>query len=182
MALHPEPQHQSAESLRLPGRCHHFEKESLQIESARGAGCIATLMAVTHLTTDEKHNRPQILVVEDDEPMAILLRYNLEAAGCLVETIRSGIAAIDRLALNAPDLVLLDWMLPGLSGPEVLRQLRERPRTAGIPVIMLTARNSAEDRRRAVSLGVNAYLVKPFALSDLLGCIGHLLGRRVSTA
>ena len=115
--------------------------------------------------------------------MATLLRYNLEAAGCSVETIGSGLEANERLARCSADLVLLDWMLPGLCGPEILRQLRMRPHTSVMPVIMLTARNDPGDRQRGVSLGANAYLVKPFSLRDLLDCIDRLLGgNRISPA
>jgi two-component system phosphate regulon response regulator PhoB len=127
--------------------------------------------------SEKAHKSPVVVVVEDDESMATLLRYNLEAAGCLVESSRSGLEAFEMLSRHAPDLVVLDWMLPGLSGPEILRQLRKRPETSGTPVIMLTARSAPEDRQRGALLGADAYLVKPFSLRELLDSVERLLGR-----
>ena len=91
----------------------------------------------------------RILIVEDEEPLTMLLRYNLEAEGYDVDTASRGDEADTRLKEKAPDLVVLDWMLPGLSGIELCRRLRARPETRALPIIMLTARGagySLDDR------------------------------------
>ena len=82
----------------------------------------------------------RILIVEDEEPLTMLLRYNLEAEGYDVETASRGDEADTRLKESSPDLIVLDWMLPGLSGIELCRRLRARPETRQLPIIMLTAR------------------------------------------
>src|SRR6201989_3146211 len=92
----------------------------------------------------------RIMIVEDEEPLALLLRYNLEAAGCEVETIARGDDADTRLREGAPDLAVLDWMLPGLSGIELCRRLRARPETKTLPIIMLTARGEGSERVRGL--------------------------------
>ena len=89
---------------------------------------------------------PHILIVEDEEPLTLLLRYNLEAEGYNVEVVSRGDEAELRLRETVPDLVLLDWMLPGLSGIELCRRLRQRAETQRLPVIMLTARGEEIDR------------------------------------
>jgi len=95
----------------------------------------------------------RILIVEDEEPLALLLRYNLEAEGYEVETVARGDEADTRLRESLPDLAILDWMLPGLSGIEVCRMLRTRPETQGLPVIMLTARGEEAERVRGLATG-----------------------------
>ena len=137
-----------------------------------------TLAARSRVDSDGSNQRGRVVVVEDDEGIALLLRYNLQAVGFTVETIPSGIAANERLkecSPGSPDLLILDWMLPGLSGVEILRQLRLRAATSNLPVIMLTARNDAEDRKRGLSLGANEFITKPFSLADLLKRVDALL-------
>ena len=84
---------------------------------------------------------PRLMIVEDDEPLVELLRYNFEAAGYSVETVMHGDEAETRLREAVPDILILDWMLPGLSGIELCRRLRQKPATQSLPLIMLTARS-----------------------------------------
>ena len=120
---------------------------------------------------------PRILIVEDEEPLTMLLRYNLEAQGYSVETSARGDEAEVKLAESPPDLVVLDWMLPGLSGIELCRRLRVRPATARLPIIMLTARGEEGERVRGLATGADDYMVKPFSLPELIARIGALLRR-----
>src|SRR5215218_3686025 len=108
----------------------------------------------------------RILIVEDEEPLALLLRYNLEAAGYAVECVARGDEAELRLAEELPDLVLLDWMLPGVSGVELCRRIRARKATERLPVIMLTARGEEADRVRGLATGADDYVVKPFSVPE----------------
>jgi two-component system, OmpR family, phosphate regulon response regulator PhoB len=120
---------------------------------------------------------PRILIVEDEEPLTMLLRYNLEAAGYTVETAARGDEAELKLAENLPDLVVLDWMLPGLSGIELCRRLRARPASARLPIILLTARGEEGERVRGLATGADDYIVKPFSLPELIARIAALLRR-----
>jgi two-component system, OmpR family, phosphate regulon response regulator PhoB len=120
---------------------------------------------------------PRILVVEDEESLTLLLRYNLEVAGYAVESVRRGDDAELRLAEQMPDLVLLDWMLPGLSGVELCRRIRARKETERLPVIMLTARGEEADRVRGLATGADDYVVKPFSVPELVARVGALLRR-----
>src|SRR5450432_1450628 len=119
----------------------------------------------------------RILIVEDEEPLTMLLRYNLEAAGYEVETVARGDEADLRFKERTPDLVILDWMLPGLSGIEICRRLRARPDTKALPIIMLTARGEESERVRGLSTGADDYIVKPFSVPELLARVRGLLRR-----
>src|ERR1044072_4485182 len=119
----------------------------------------------------------RIMIVEDEEPLALLLRYNLEAEGYEVETIARGDDADTRLREDAPDLAVLDWMLPGLSGIELCRRLRARPETKALPIIMLAARGEEGERVRGLATGADDYIVKPFSVPELLARIRALLRR-----
>jgi two-component system phosphate regulon response regulator PhoB len=119
----------------------------------------------------------RILIVEDEEPLTMLLRYNLEAEGYEVETSARGDEADTRLKESTPDLVVLDWMLPGLSGIELCRRLRARPETRQLPIIMLTARGEETDRIRGLSTGADDYVVKPFSLPELMARVKAILRR-----
>jgi len=119
----------------------------------------------------------RILIVEDEKPLTLLLRYNLESEGYEVEAVASGDEAEVRLKENVPDLVVLDWMLPGLSGIELCRRLRARPETETLPVIMLTARGEESERLRGLATGADDYVVKPFSVPELLARIRALLRR-----
>jgi two-component system phosphate regulon response regulator PhoB len=121
--------------------------------------------------------KARILIVEDEEPLTLLLRYNLETEGYDVETIARGDEADIRLKESVPDLVVLDWMLPGLSGIELCRRLRSRPETKALPVIMLTARGEESERVRGLATGADDYIVKPFSVPELLARIRALMRR-----
>ena len=123
--------------------------------------------------------KPRILIVEDEEPLSLLLRYNLEAEGYDVESANRGDDAELMLKEHLPDLVLLDWMLPGLSGIELCRRLRQRTETKTLPIILLTARGEEDERVRGLATGADDYVVKPFSVPELLARVGALL-RRVS--
>ncbi len=119
----------------------------------------------------------RIMVVEDEEALTLLLRYNLEAEGYEVESVARGDEAEIRLREAPPDLVLLDWMLPGLSGIELCRRLRAREDTKRLPVIMLTARGEEAERVRGLATGADDYVVKPFSVPELLARVRSLLRR-----
>jgi two-component system phosphate regulon response regulator PhoB len=121
--------------------------------------------------------RPRIMVVEDEEALGILLTYNLEAEGFEVEVVARGDEAELRLKENPPDLVVLDWMLPGVSGIELCRRLRAREETARLPVLMLTARGEEAERVRGLITGADDYVVKPFSLVELVARVKALLRR-----
>ncbi|WP_416356443.1 phosphate regulon transcriptional regulator PhoB [Aureimonas phyllosphaerae] len=120
---------------------------------------------------------PRITVVEDEEALSILLRYNLESEGYAVDTIARGDEADLRLKEQVPDLLLLDWMLPGLSGVELCRRLRARPETERLPIIMLTARGEESERVRGLSTGADDYVVKPFSTPELMARVRAMLRR-----
>ncbi|MEI6158919.1 MAG: phosphate regulon transcriptional regulator PhoB [Roseococcus sp.] len=121
--------------------------------------------------------KPTILVVEDEAALLALLRYNLERQGFNVEEATDGQEALLRIAEAKPDLVLLDWMLPAMSGIEVCRQISRRPATRDLPVIMVTARTEDQDAVRALDTGADDYISKPFAVEALLARIRALLRR-----
>ncbi len=119
----------------------------------------------------------RILIVEDEESLAIMLRYNFEKEGFTVETTAHGDEADLRIKENPPDLAVIDWMLPGLSGIELVRRLRMRPETKQLPIIMLTARGEEPELLRGLSTGADDYIVKPFSVPELLARVQALLRR-----
>ena len=119
----------------------------------------------------------RILIAEDEESLTLLLRYNLEAEGYEVDAVARGDEAELRLREQVPDLVLLDWMLPGLSGIELCRRIRLRRETERLPVIMLTARGEEGDRVRGLATGADDYVTKPFSVPELLARVRALLRR-----
>ena len=125
--------------------------------------------------------KPLILVVEDEPPIQKLLAYNLGAAGFEVASAYDGEEAIVMLDERTPDLVLLDWMLPQLSGLELCRRLRRRQATAHVPIIMLTARGEEPDRLRGLDTGADDFITKPFSPAELVARIRAVL-RRVRPA
>ena len=119
----------------------------------------------------------RILVVEDDTDLALLLTYNLEAEGYIAESAHCGDDTELRLAESPPDLVILDWMLPGVTGIEICARLRARNETRGLPVIMLTARGEEAERVQGFSAGADDYVVKPFSVAELMARVRGLLRR-----
>ncbi|MDP9137840.1 MAG: phosphate regulon transcriptional regulator PhoB [Pseudomonadota bacterium] len=118
-----------------------------------------------------------ILIVEDEEPLQILLRYNFEAEGYRVRATASGEEVQMMVAEEHPDLIILDWMLPGLSGIEICRRLRARTETRRIPILMLTARGEESERVRGLATGADDYVVKPFSVSELMARVRAILRR-----
>ncbi len=110
----------------------------------------------------------RVLVAEDEPDIAALIAYQLTREGFRVETTGSGSEALDAVGREIPDLLVLDRMLPGLSGDEVLRQLKSEPSTANIPVLVLTAKREQEDRIEGLELGADDYLTKPFSPRELV--------------
>ncbi|MGE0212139.1 MAG: phosphate regulon transcriptional regulator PhoB [Parvibaculaceae bacterium] len=119
----------------------------------------------------------QILVVEDEEAIQVLLSYNLNAEGFAVRQAMSAEDALMLVSEEAPDLIVLDWMLPGTSGVELCRMLRTKPETRGVPIIMLTARGEEFDRVRGLASGADDYVVKPFSVPELVARIKSVLRR-----
>jgi two-component system, OmpR family, phosphate regulon response regulator PhoB len=122
-------------------------------------------------------SKPLVLLVEDEAALVTMLRYNLEKQGFRVDEATDGQEALTRIAEAPPDLVLLDWMLPVVSGIEVCRQLRRRPATRELPVIMVTARIEDQDAVRALNTGADDYITKPFSVDALLARMRALLRR-----
>jgi two-component system, OmpR family, phosphate regulon response regulator PhoB len=119
----------------------------------------------------------RILIVEDEAALSMLLAYNLEAEGFTVERVEGGDEAEIRLSETIPDLVILDWLLPGVSGLEICRRIRARAATRSLPVIMLTARGEESERVRGLAIGADDYVVKPFSVPELMARVHALLRR-----
>ena len=120
---------------------------------------------------------PLVLVVEDEAALVTLLRYNLERAGFEVAEAADGEEALTLAAERKPDLVVLDWMVPLVSGIEVCRRLRRQPDTRSIPIVMLTARGEEGDKLRGLDSGADDYITKPFSPSELVARIRAVLRR-----
>ncbi len=119
----------------------------------------------------------KVLVVEDEAPLAEMLRYNLESEGFRVAHAETGEETLILLDEERPDLVVLDWMLPGVSGIELCRRLRSMTNSRTIPIIMLTARGEESDRIRGLSTGADDYVTKPFSLPELMARVKAILRR-----
>ncbi len=122
-------------------------------------------------------SKPTILVIEDEAALVTLLRYNLERDGYRVVEARDGEEALIVAAEETPDLILLDWALPNLSGIEVCRRLRMKAESRNTPIIMLTARGEESDRIRGLDTGADDYVVKPFSMTEMLARIRAVLRR-----
>lgn len=120
---------------------------------------------------------PQVMIVEDEEPLVLVLRYNLQAEGYVVKSCGRGDEAELRLLEELPDLLILDWMLPGLSGIELCRRLRSRPQSERLPIVMLTARGEETERIRGLATGADDYVVKPFSTPELMARVRAILRR-----
>lgn len=117
----------------------------------------------------------KVLLVEDEPNIAEAIRFLLQRDGCEVEVIADGAAALDRVAAAPPDLVILDLMLPGRSGLEILTALRAAPATAALPVLMLTAKGQGRDREAAERAGVSRFMTKPFSNADIREAVRSLV-------
>jgi len=118
-----------------------------------------------------------ILVVEDEKPISTLIQYNLEKEGFKVHTFETGEEGFDQIKKSLPDLVLLDWMLPDLSGIDICKQIKKDAKLKSIPVIMLTAKSEEADKIRGFETGADDYVTKPFSTKELILRIQALLKR-----
>jgi two-component system, OmpR family, phosphate regulon response regulator PhoB len=119
----------------------------------------------------------KLLIVEDEQALSELLRYNFEAEGFRVTHCESGEEAEIIVAEEAPDIIVLDWMLPSVSGIELCRRMRSKPETRNIPIILLTARGEEADRIRGLNTGADDYVVKPFSVPELMARVKAILRR-----
>lgn len=120
---------------------------------------------------------PSILIVEDDPAIEALLAYNLEKENYKVKVAKDGEEALLMIAERQPDLIILDWMLPKISGIEVCRRLRQRNETKNVPIIMLTARNDESDKIRGFETGADDYINKPFSVAELKARVKAVMRR-----
>ncbi len=135
------------------------------------------------MKADKRTLQPRVLLVEDESAQREAVSYNLEAEGFGVTSADNGEDALLLVEEDAPDIIILDWMLPKLSGIEVCRQLKMRPETRGIPIIMLSARAEEVDRVRGLETGADDYVVKPYSMVELMARAKSQLRRvRPSTA
>ena len=119
----------------------------------------------------------RVLIVEDEKALAEILEYNFKKEGYAVDTASDGEIALDKIIFKAPDLVILDWMLPKLSGIEICRKVRSNKKIKNIPIIMLTARGEEEDRLKGLEMGADDYVTKPFSINELLARAKAVLKR-----
>ncbi len=122
-------------------------------------------------------DQPMVLVVEDEPAQREVLAYNLEAEGFAVTKAETGDEALLLVAEDTPDIIVLDWMLPGVSGIEVCRQVKSKPDTRAIPVIMLSARSEEVDRVRGLETGADDYVIKPYSVIELMARVRSQLRR-----
>lgn len=135
------------------------------------------------MRADKRTMQPRVLLVEDEPAQREAVTYNLESEGFAVTTADNGEDAVLLVEEDAPDIIILDWMLPRLSGIEVCRQLKMRPETRSIPIIMLSARAEEVDRVRGLETGADDYVVKPYSMVELIARAKAQLRRvRPSTA
>lgn len=125
--------------------------------------------------------RPTILVVEDEAAQREVLRYNLDAAGYDVVAADNGEDGLLLAYETVPDLIILDWMMPRLSGIEVCRQLRAKPATKDIPIILLSARSEETDKVRGLDIGADDYVAKPYSIAELMARVKTQLRRTRAT-
>lgn len=120
----------------------------------------------------------RLLVADDDRDIRDLVAFKLEQAGYQVEAVDDGLRALEAALASPPALVVLDVMMPGLSGVDVTRELRRDPRTADVPIILLTARAQESDVENGFSIGADDYVVKPFSPRELVSRVQAVLARR----
>lgn len=109
-----------------------------------------------------------VMVIEDEEALAMLLSYNLEKEGYKVATVSNGMNAISEIERLMPSVIILDWMLPEISGVEICKIIRSKPDIKNIPVIMLTAKSQEEDKIKGLTSGADDYVTKPFSIPELM--------------
>src|ERR1700726_1690336 len=126
--------------------------------------------------------KPLVMIVEDEAPLVTLLKYNLEKEGFGVCEATDGEEALVQIAERKPDVVLLDWMLPLVSGIEVCRQIRRAPASRSLPIVMLTARGEEGDRVRGLNSGADDYVVKPFSPAELIARLRAVMRRAQPTS
>ena len=119
----------------------------------------------------------RVLIVEDEKALAEILEYNFKKEGYTVDTALDGEIALDKIIFKAPDLIILDWMLPKLSGIELCRKIRSNKKVKNIPIIMLTARGEEKDRLKGLEMGADDYVTKPFSINELLARAKAVLKR-----
>ncbi|MDC1059915.1 phosphate regulon transcriptional regulator PhoB [Alphaproteobacteria bacterium] len=119
----------------------------------------------------------RVLIVEDEIALAEILEYNFKKEGYTVDTALDGEIALDKIIFKAPDLIILDWMLPKLSGIELCRKVRINKKVKNIPIIMLTARGEEQDRLKGLEMGADDYVTKPFSINELLARAKAVLKR-----
>jgi len=124
-----------------------------------------------------KKEKLQVVVIEDDVAISTVLKYNLEQENFLVMVFKEGDSAIEYLVDNKPNLAIIDWMLPGKSGIEIVRELKKHQATSKLPIIFLTARGEEEDKVKGIDTGADDYMVKPFSVRELISRIYALLRR-----
>lgn len=121
--------------------------------------------------------QPHVLIVEDEPAQREVLRYNIEAEGCRVTQACDGEEGLICVKEDLPDVIVLDWMMPRLSGIEVCRRLKASPATRGIPVIMLSAKSEDIDKVRGLETGADDYVIKPYSVAELMARIKGQLRR-----
>jgi two-component system phosphate regulon response regulator PhoB len=124
-----------------------------------------------------KELKPSILVVEDEESIASIIKYNLKREGYIILSSQDGLDAVSVVKTHKPDLILLDWMLPGISGIEVCRIIRSTPEVCNIPIIMISARGEEVDKITGLDKGADDYIAKPFSPPELIARIRAVLRR-----
>jgi len=161
-------------------------RDSIQMEPVQRWGCPEVVSAFAGYPRSGSTPFPaplytqrmsRILIVEDDDDIAQLVHRYLTRAGHVADVVRAGDEALARVRERAPDLIILDLMLPGLDGLEVCRALRAAPGTRAMPIIMLTARSEESDRVVGLELGADDYVTKPFSPNELVARVGALLRR-----
>jgi two-component system phosphate regulon response regulator PhoB len=118
-----------------------------------------------------------ILIADDEEDLRLLVQVTLENPSYHILTAADGCRAVDAIHAHIPDLVILDWMMPGLNGCEVVNMLRQNPGTASIPIVMLTAKDGIESREQIGQLGLAGYLIKPFSPLELIHKVQEILAQ-----
>ena len=124
-----------------------------------------------------RHEKPEILIIEDEPDIAELIEFNLQQEGFSTRTALDGESAIEELSERQPGLVILDLMLPGMSGLDLCRRLRSDPETAGLPIVMVTAKAAESDRIVGLEIGADDYVTKPFSPRELVARVRAVLRR-----